>query len=159
MKHYNPSISRDCVRILNLKGESTDLVDDVLVPVIPIVRFNNVVREVEGAGSGNATIFTTPADKDFYLTSWVLNYATDAACDTVTIAIQCTIEGVSRYLIRKKKITTTADDKAIVCTYTEPIKIDRNTVMSLVCSFAAGNCPRSCTITGYTMETLTSSGI
>ena len=147
------------MRILNLKGESTNEVEDVLVPVIPITRTNNVVREVEGAATGNATIFTTPTDRDFYLTGWVLNYATDAACDTVTIAIQCTIDGVSRYLIRKKKITATADDKAIICNYNEPIKIDRNTVMSLVCSFAAGNCPRSCTITGYTMDTLMSSGI
>ena len=146
-------------RILNLKGESTSEVFDVIQPVIPIVRTNNIVREAEGAGTGNSTIYTTPTDRDFYLTGWVLNFAADAANDAVTIALQTTIDNVTRILCRKKKITATAQSETIVCNYIEPIKIDRGANILIACTFTAGNIPRSATITGYTMDTQVSSGI
>lgn len=154
MRHFNPSISEDASRIFNCKGEYLEEIGDEIIPVVVVERYANIVREAEGAGTGTVTAYTTPADKDFFLTGFNMNYSTDAACDTTSLSVQVFIEGVSRLLIRRKKITLTAASETVVREFSKPIKIDRNTAITLVCSFAAGNCPRSLTICGYTVETV-----
>ena len=158
VKHYNPSIVQDALRILNTK--TNNLSDEVgdLVPTIPITPICRVVKTNSSTASGSSiTVYTTPSDKDFYLTGLVFTYQKDATCDCADgthAAIQTTIEGLAIQLIRSTLITLSADSRTFVNHFTTPVKIDRGvTIIITVNTFTVGKFVRSATIYGYTQET------
>lgn len=153
MKHYNPSISQDMDRLFNLKGESTDSVYDEIIPVIPITRDINIAVVGTGAGSGATTIYTTPSDKDFYLTAFFLHYQADAANDCTELNITTNLRGLSTKIFKITKITLTATTEYMMITLPNPIKVDRNSAITLNATFTVGNCPRTAGVYGYTVET------
>lgn len=152
MQNRNPSISQDLNRIFDLKGESTDLVADYIQPVMPISPFANIVRNVVSTTTGG-TIYTTPADKDFYLTSVFLSYSKDNVNTATEIAIVCTILGVQRYIMDFAVIATTAQSDSNAIVFNVPLKIDRNTAIFLNSTNATAAFRMAGLITGYTVET------
>lgn len=160
MRHFNPTISEDKARILNLKsGDDTAEVLEYITPTIEIKPINNITRDanvnVSGAGS---VIYTTPTDKDFYITGVTFSYTKDVACDTATgkTSILATINGTAnRPLISLAILTLTAEGKQLSLTFSNPIKIDRGTNITFSnTTYAAGSMVRVCNIYGYTIETL-----
>lgn len=154
VKHYNTSISEDAARILNSK-QGQFLGDDVTGPVavIDISPYANVVRNILGTSTGTGTLYTTPTDKDFYLTSVQISVQANAACDSTFAVIRCTIEGIIRNVIGIAKLTLTATSEAVSITFTTPVKIDRGTAIQTNNTFTAGSQTISAQITGYTVET------
>lgn len=153
MQNNNSSISQDINRIFDLKGESTNLVSDIIMPVVPIVRQIDIVRNGTSSASGALTAYTTPSDKDFYLTGIFLNISCDAASDWVTASYTATIQGVSRAFAYIAKLTLTATQQQVSIQYPIPIKIDRGTNIVNSLTFAAGNTIRAYSLQGYTVET------
>jgi len=156
VKHYNPSISEDAARILNSK-QGQFLGDDVQGPVavIPIRRYANIVRRVGSTTTGSATVYTTPADKDFYLTGIQVSFIKNATCDVASgpLRYTATVEGVSQGIISLALLTLTAQDQNAFVSFETPIKVDRNTAITTSNTFTAGAFVRECCITGYTVET------
>lgn len=155
MKHYNPSISADMNRILNLKGESTNEIEDVIVPIIPIQRRADIVRTLTKTSTGGSLVFTTAADKDTYITAVSLNYSADNASDGVKISLSGTVDGVSREILTLCKITLTAANHTCSLCFTNPIRLDRNTSVTLTHAFTVGTERSCCNVIGYTVETIT----
>lgn len=123
MKHYNPSISHDTVRLLNTKGESFEDVGDYLIPVLPIVPISHIARQA----TADATIYATPADADFYLV-----YAYIAHQSPVTAAgtggyITATINGVTLRILEVLHPTLNASAENTQMSLSVPLKIDRGT--------------------------------
>lgn len=156
MRNLNPSISEDLNRTFNLKGESTDIVSDFIQPTKEINPRINIALSSTRSTSGAGTIYTTPADKDFYLTILSYNYAKDAACDSVSgqSGITLFIDGVTRTLNATPFIVSTAQNIGVSHTFTPALKIDRNTAIAFSANtFTAGILQRSATLIGYTQET------
>jgi hypothetical protein len=116
----------------------------------------NIVKGAIKSSTGNLTVYTIPADKDFFLTSISAGFIKDAANDMATgdIYFSCVIDGSITQLIRFPILTLTAQNAHTSLNLTTPIKIDRNSsiIISAVGGYTAGLMVRSCSITGYTVE-------
>jgi len=148
MKHYNPTLSEDMQRIFNIKsGENTDQVAEFIQPTKEILRKANIVRSASAA----STIWTTPSDKDFYLTG--LNVCSShAALDTGTaVSITLFVDGVSRSIVQLTGINgANPAEQSISHDFTHPVKVDRNTAITL--NQAGAFTAVRAVIIGYTEE-------
>lgn len=97
----------------------------VVIPLTPVV---NVIKNATAA----STLYTTPTNKDFYLTSASISMA-KAVGDTGTVAsitVFVDSPGSAQNLISLAGITLTAERDSIAVNYNPPIKIDRGTVIA-----------------------------
>lgn len=153
MKHYNPSISNRMSRFFNLKGENTDEVRDEIVAVVPLIPVANIVKQAVRTTSGSVTVYTTPADREFFLSALTMSYECNAACDTLGIECYIYVDGVQIPFVRLNKLTLTARADSMTWSFPNPIRIDKNSVISFYCTYSAGSCSFNGTIVGYLEET------
>lgn len=162
--NYNDTQAKDVINNLidGLKlNPVTDSIPHAVIPTIQPTfevkrRVCNIVEGNAGASSGSAvTIYTTPSDKDFYLVGANLTMSKDAACDTTTGSLQlsATINGTVKNILRMSHTTLTALQGNVSISLPVPIKIDRNTAITIITlSFTAGTFSRGANIIGYTEE-------
>jgi len=156
VRHFNPTISQNALRILNTKGFNLDEEVSGLVAVIPITSIPRIVRGTSRTTTGNSTIYTTPSDKDFYLTGFYISATADVASDCVLYNFQITVDGVSQRIFSMVKTTLTAFNQTQFVALPIPIKIDRGTAITIGQSFTVGTSTVASAIYGYTEETTTS---
>lgn len=134
----------------------TQLADKV-VPVMEVnpklLHTNDIVRGgTSNTSSSTASVYTTPTDKDFYLTSIAYYIIKNAACDNTANTVVVSVEGSGdQILLSVPSITLTAMDYGTSVTYTQPIKLTRGTTVRMSSSFGAGVLIRGLNITGYTV--------
>jgi len=153
-RHYNPSIVQHANRILASKGGDF-LSDEVMPNIQPVIPISPVANISRGSGMTNAltsALFTTPADKDFYLTSAVLSVSKDVTSTAVAIDFRVVIDGASQTPIRISGITLTPLQATVPLVFNPPIKIDRNTAISINANTAVANIRVDGSLTGYTEE-------
>jgi hypothetical protein len=131
--------------------------------IIPVMETNptilhniDIVRFI-GTSSSTASItaYTTPTNQDFYMTGCSLSMVKDAANDgaTANIAIGCFVGGVVRYPLVIATLTLTAQSQTVAISFQKPIKVDRNTAITVACgTFTAGSRRVEGTINGYIDE-------
>lgn len=156
MKHNNPSFAEWFSRIFNLKT-SDQPSNDVLPYITPVVEIDSPVNFVWSgapATTGTLTIFTTPSEKDTYITEAQLSFSKNAACDIATghITIQAVLSGVTKDILRTAVLTLTAERDSVTASFDPPIKVDRARNVQVTGSFTAGACIRTAVVMGYTVE-------
>lgn len=124
-----------------------------------LASFASVAESGLGSSTGTSvTIYSTPSTTDFYLTGVSLAIIKDATCDTITgsISVTATVNGVSKSLVRIPHITLTAQTSELSISMVAPLKIDRNTNISISApSFTAGTFQRAATIQGFIIDPTT----
>jgi len=127
--------------------------------IVPTLNCNpervvNIVKSSQGVATGTVTVYTSPGDKEFYLTQLSAEFIKDVACDLATgrISILGTIMGASVDLISFPVITLTAQDSRGDVFFNPPIKIDKDSAIQMTGNYAAGVMSRTITIKGYTVE-------
>ena len=131
-----------------------------IVPVMEVnpklLRRTSILRENNRSTSGTFTIYSTPSNQDFYLTGLYVSFIKDVVCDTATNSqgyyVGCYIDGSLRQLVEFPVITLTAQEGRIYLEFTKPIKIDRNTAITMPGTFTAGVCLRNAIVYGYVDE-------
>lgn len=145
-------------RIIHDAGIQTsiDKVPQELASKVVPVLISNPKPEyyvVESASSSNSaaliTLYQTPKDKDFYLTAGTLSMIKDAGSTATGVYLRVTINGVAKSLLRIPSITLTAHSEAISITPIEPLKIDRNSLITLHNGTADAEIISSAHITGF----------
>lgn len=154
MINRNTSINLDMNRIFDLKGENTNLVSDIIQPTVEIKRICNICRAGGGTNTTPNTIYTTPADKDFYLTAAQISFSKDAGNTTNQVALNVTIEGVSRQFLILACTSSVQQNDSIAQNFPNPVKIDRNTSITLTSTNVTAVIRLDATIQGYTTETI-----
>jgi hypothetical protein len=102
--------------------------------------------------ASGASLYTTAPTKDFYLTSAYFYMTKDATCDVAIglAGITAIVGGLSFYVIGISRLTTTAQDQGVYINFPQPIKIDRNTAITISAfSYTAGLSARTYGIMGY----------
>ncbi len=154
MQHYNTTITENMNRILNLKGgESTNEIGDVIIPTIEIIPQTDVLGSGKLINSTSQNLFNSSADKDTYITGVSYSFIKDVTSTATQIFIACTIRGVLKYIYRIACITLTPQTGQDSFSF-PPIKIDKNTAVSIVSDTNVANIGVCATILGYTTETL-----
>lgn len=112
----------------------------------------NIVKSVSRTTTGTVTIFATPTDRDFYITSVFLQNQSDSAADNIFGDVRVTINGVAVTLLIFQKITLTVFNYNTSISFFNPIKIDRGTNVTLNNTFGLGVSVSQGGITGYTTD-------
>ncbi len=153
--HNNPSIVAWFNRIFAPKGENfSPMVSDFIQPVIQIRPIANIVRHQTATTTGTTTIFTTPTDRDFFMTGLFLSVQADATADMGSVDISANVDNVNRNLARISHISLTATAREMVRSFATPIKIDRGVSITCTKSFSVGSASFSMGIEGFTQETI-----
>lgn len=121
-----------------------------IVDIVP--RITTVVRRASSATTGGATLYTTPTDKDFYITFVDMAYSKDAANDTTEVYIDCVINGSTTRIMSLNVVAATAQADGKIVSLPYPVLVDRNSVVRIVSNFTAGTLNRQGTVGGYILE-------
>lgn len=159
-KHYNPTLADTAAKRLSSKNGQF-LGDEVLGPYacIDISKPDTeVIGSVAPTTTGAGTVVVTPSGKDTFLSSILLSYVKNVACDIATgsITVTCNIDGTSRTIASSAVLTLTAERDTVQVIFNEPIKLDRGATMSVSGTFTAGALSRSVQAFGFFVETTTS---
>lgn len=129
----NSEISREIIDALQsqlgAEGMPTKVSDTIQlsVEVNPkLLRRCDIIKQVSSA----STIYTTPADKDFFVNTVHLGIAKDVADTGTAASITCVVNGATVTLLTIPGITLTADAQNVVIPFPVPIKVDRNTAVA-----------------------------
>lgn len=156
MKHNNPSIAENSVRLFNLKtGEGLPEINDFIVPTIEVKPFITECSTGTLTDATSVTIITTPTDKDLYITSACLSGYTSAISAATQLAISCTINGVgARRILLINKPASTATHFSIANSFNIPFKPDRGTPVVVTSNSASSLVSCQAVIQGYYVETV-----
>jgi len=154
-KHFNTSITLWLQRIFSFKGIApTDEVSEMIQPVVVVEPGVDIARSVNLTNGTAATIFTTPADKDFYLISATVAVIKDVTSTSTGTFVQVFMpDGTGNAILRIPGITLTPQSGQMSISYPVPIRLARNTVISVNNTTATANISAQACITGFTMET------
>jgi len=135
---------QSATKIQTMQGIPTQINNSI----VPTIEVNpKLVKEAinvttSSAVSGSATILanTVNTGRDVYVTAATLGYVKNVTCDIATgiISIIYVQNGASRALLSLPVLTLTADNGNITCSFPHPIKIDRNTSITMNGTFSAG---------------------
>lgn len=154
MKHYNPTIAEDLTRLFNLKSlDSVSDLGETILPTVEIKRFCNIVKAGAASNSTTSTVWTTPSDKDFYLCAASLSTIKDVTGVSNNAKLNIIVEGATVAILSISNITLTVQHSNMTNTWFNPIKVDRNTAITVTNSSATANVRSDATIQGYTVET------
>jgi len=155
VRHFNASIIEWALNIFNTKvaDNISDQVNPVIQPTMEIKPFANIVRGVANANTGGTTIFSTPTDKDFFLTYVQISGSSLADADNTSFNAFANIDGVNEELVQVQKQTLTAHTFTQAVHFDPPIRIDRGTGITVNTAFTVGAARKSGCLNGYTVET------
>lgn len=132
------------------------------IPVIEvglksIKNAKNLTAYAPATGAQSISVATIGnTNNDYYISDITLTITKDAACDIATGAINLTVTpfdtNVATIVLGIPILTLTAQSQSASIHLTHPLKIARNTTMSLSGTFTAGLCVRRCDINGYLDE-------
>ena len=119
-----------------------------------LLKFCNVVVRATSTTSSTSTIYTTPTDKEFYLTGISLSYSATVLNDQTRIYIQTQTlpSNLMAPIIDINVVTTVAQSNNFSRDFTIPLKIAPGTIIGLVKSFTAGAGSYTANIVGYTID-------
>jgi hypothetical protein len=117
-------------------------------------NFCDIVANNSATSTGATTIYTTPTDKDFYLTEFSVSVIKDATCDSATGSYQfnVVINKTTKTIFYFSVITLTAQTGHISISLPVPVKLDRGSTVTLSGTFTVGACVRSGSIVGFTYD-------
>lgn len=154
---FNKDLQNVANEQFNIKNGDffSEQIPNILTPVVPIVPYANVVKSAGiGSGGTSTTIYTTPTDRDFYLCSAWLSLAQDAGSAVTEHYIRAYVGGSQINILAKECIASTAQSDTITISFKFPIKIDRNTALTVEHGAASAVVNTLGGITGYISETL-----
>jgi len=136
----------------NVPGELAKSVVPVMEVNPKLLRTCNIVRNCYSYDTGPATVYTTPTDKDFFLTNAVFSSEDDVTSDSTSPRMEVVIDKQTQILLSFRKISGTATSKTMALNFNSPIKLDRGSVIQISRIVTVGVSIINGTIVGYTVE-------
>jgi len=156
---YNSELSKELILGAKIQTSRDRIPTELAEKVIPVMEVNpkllRVANVVKGnnALNGDVTIYTTPTDKDFYLTGASLSVVKDAtATSTLTRYLITTEESGLGSFLPIGTLTLTAESRSTSINLSTPLKLKRNTTVSITNSTTVGNIATSGSIIGFTID-------
>lgn len=144
---------REAARLSLSEGFPTQLQGNIVpvVDVTPDFHKKSIISSSSPTTTGATTILTTDAERFTYITAVQLGLVKNATCDVATgvIAVTGVIDGTTTTIAAIPVLTLTAERADIQIQFREPIKLDRNTAVSLTGTFTLGAMARTATVARY----------
>jgi len=142
-------------------GTVPNTLDNKISPVIEtnqkLLAHTTEWLSVSRSSTGTTSVRTATTDRDFFITGAVMSLDTDAAAANLVVAIQATVKGTARnILIFSTLAAAAAHRRDISISLPRPLKIDKGTAISFVCTFSAGTVKGDAIVFGYSPADLSS---
>lgn len=150
----NKKIVGNVLDVLKL-NPITDAVPRQVVPTIQPVfevtpSYAAIIRDGARSTTGTTTLFTTPSDRDFFLTYAQITQSTDVTADNTGCELDVTVDGTLRSVLQIVKQTTTATSGLTNRgTFAFPLKLDRGTGVVITHSFTVGASSIQASVQGF----------
>jgi len=161
METKNNEIEKITNQVTNLSrndGALPTKLSDTIQAVFPVGfqgKYCDIMVNLDRTNSGAGTVYTTPTDRDFYLTSATLSVSSDVSADTVLYTLDCIPYGstVVNNLLEVNKQTLTAVSNLITYhDYTFPIRLTRGTAIRIATTKTVGTTVYNGSIVGFTYQ-------
>jgi hypothetical protein len=148
---------------VSLRDVIPNQIADKVVPVMEVnpklLRRINIVKIGLSSTTGNTTIYTTPTDKDFYLTGVQIGLIKDATNDMAigNCGLTITPKGSpSTAVIGIPVLTLTAQNSSVTRDFSIPILLEKgsNIIFAQSSAYTVGLCSKEGTIIGYTVDNI-----
>lgn len=154
---YNGDTIQELIRagLLQSSFDIPKLLAKEIIPTIeinPILsKFCDIVRNASITNTTQATIFTTPDDPQisFFLIACSLSVIKDVLSTSTLTQIDIVVDGANRQVLNISGITLTAQNSTISIVLPHPLKIDRNTSITLNNGTAIANIRADASIVGF----------
>lgn len=155
-KIYNSELTKELTigaRIQTSVDRIPNELADKVVPVMEVnprlLKFINIVKTAECFDSTTTTIYTTPADKEFYLCAFNINVTKSDAASSQKSAINAYVNGALTILVRIETLNGVQDSGALSVSLPFPLKIDKNTAITVTNTNATSSIQSCASIYGY----------
>lgn len=158
----NSNVAEEIRDVLKLQQNVDGNISNVAGQIIPVVDVNpkharivNVCQRLTKTTTGDGTVYTTPSDKDFYMTNLQLSFIKDAACDAATGNLSVTAflpDGSNPFLLSMPIITLTAQQSQGFFNFSAPVLLKKGSAIVSTGSFTAGALSRTVNVIGYTVD-------
>ncbi len=156
---YNSDLSKELQAGAKIQQNVDVIPNQLAEKVVPVMEVNpkffrltNVYKQVSFTASAGGTVYSTPADKSFYLTSITLQNLSDVNADNTFFQFQFYPEGMAGVILARYKPTFTAYNDYIQIYFDIPIKMARDVTLTASSTFTVGTSRTTATITGYTVD-------
>jgi hypothetical protein len=143
-------------QLLGLQAGSDKIpieLNDKIQATVDIGPKSTTLVKIGTAATTSASVFyTTPADKDFYLTFINLAYTKDVVCNGTGVTVSGVIGGLTIALLTLVSNTVTLYQDHAEVNFSFPVKLDRNTPITLSGAFGAGTMYKAACIGGFILE-------
>jgi len=153
VKHYNYELPQQIADIFKIKGEELpqNISDDInliydIRPQITDINTSNAFNAT------SATILTTPSTVDYFLVGATLTVIKDATSQSVTSTIQANVNGTARSILVIGGLSLVPQSESISVMFPTPVKVERNTAITVTNSSNVANIRASAVIYGYRVE-------
>ncbi len=160
---YNTELINELINAVRLQQGRENIPSKFADTIVPTVETNpkllkhvNIFKSRMEDTNNVFIIYTTPTDKDFYLTYASLIVTQPATTTNTLTDITAILEsGLTVKIVTTPKVTTSSRANPAMNKYESAfaIKLKRGTTIILTNTFSAGECIASATIGGYTLET------
>lgn len=143
---------------LSADGKALNQNFDAVMPTYDYQNtlFSNVIASGFASNAVTKTLLTTPTDKDFFMTACQLSVIKDATSTSTSVDIECMVGGKNFSLIAIPCISLTAQTGQISLSFPVPIKVDRNSAITINSSTNVANITYFGSIVGYLKQTTVS---
>ncbi len=157
-KIYNSDVTKGLADSAGIQINTDKIPNELAEKIVPTFETNpeqlrktTIVVHNTGTNATATTIYTTPANQDFYLTGYDLSLSKTAAAASARGYLMFTTNGVSRRIYIQGEATTAlqAGTRGFL---NHPIKIDRSTNIQIGLPVAEATISMSATIFGYVNE-------
>lgn len=156
---YNSDLFKELkegARIQQLTDPIPNQLQGNVIPVMEVnpklLRRSNIIKNAGLTNGTTTTLYTTPLDKDFYIVAASLSVIKDVTSTSTDTSLRITVDNVVVRPLVISGITLTAQSQAVSISFSSPIKVDRNTAITINHATNVANIRGDATIIGYLVD-------
>lgn len=152
----NSEIAKRILRDLKI-SISDGVPSQISNQIVPVLISNpertpNIIKQASAINSTSSVIYTTPTDRDFYLTNVNIANIKDVTSTSALSYVACLVNGAPSIIVSVSGLTLTPSSASNTISFPYPIKIDRGTQITVNNSTNIANVSTTASIIGYTID-------
>jgi len=153
MKHYNTNIIKGIIDAFKLKGDYSDSqVTENITLTYEVKEPINISAYGQVQGANTTVIYTTPLDRDFYLTDFFHQFVTADGNDESYITLYTNGKYLVISTITARQANDLIQNRTVNHSFIRKLKIDRGTNITLSHSSAGTLQTSNCSILGVLID-------
>jgi len=156
---YNGDLKRELIAGAGIQTSVDVVPNQIADKVVPVMEVNpkmlrtcDIIKRAIATNATSATIYTTPANADFYLIGANMCMIKDATSTSAETSIKATKDNASINILEFAGITLTAQTLSESISLNNPLKLDRNTTITITNATNTANIRSSGIIYGYIVD-------